>query len=55
MLAIDTAALSGEKVNRLGIGTMEDLRQCAQTLLAQGVVDRIVDFNYDPSIKNDYI
>ena len=47
VLAIDTAALSGEKVDRPGIGTMEDLRQCAQTLLHKGVVDRIVDFNYD--------
>ncbi|MFM7714683.1 MAG: hypothetical protein ACKO7A_18855, partial [Microcystis sp.] len=38
VLAIDTAALSGEKVDRPGIGTMEDLRQCAQTLLHKGVV-----------------
>lgn len=48
VLAIDTAPLSGEKVNRPGVGTMEELRNCTQMLLNNGVVDRIIDINYDP-------
>ncbi|PSF32107.1 hypothetical protein C7H19_21935 [Aphanothece hegewaldii CCALA 016] len=48
VIAIDTAPLSGEKVNRPGIGTMEELRSCVQKLLDMKVVDRVVDFNYDP-------
>jgi hypothetical protein len=51
VLAVDTAPLSGEKVYRPGLGTMEDLRKCAQKLLEDGVVDRVVDFNYDPKYK----
>lgn len=51
VLAIDTAPLSGEKVHRPGIGTMEDLHACTEALLAQGVVDRLVDFNYDPHYR----
>jgi hypothetical protein len=47
VLAIDTAPLSGEKTQRPGLGTMEQLCECAATLLAQGVIDRLVDFNYD--------
>ena len=48
VLAVDTAPLSGEKVNRPGVGTMEELRNCTQLLLQHGVIDRIVDINYDP-------
>ncbi|MDJ0649847.1 MAG: hypothetical protein QNJ60_14225 [Xenococcaceae cyanobacterium MO_188.B19] len=48
VLAVDTAPLSGEKVNRPGVGTMEELRNCTQVLLQRGVIDRIVDINYDP-------
>ena len=33
VLAIDTAPLSGEKVNRPGLGTMEELRACAEKLV----------------------
>ena len=51
VLAIDTAALTGEKINRPGLGTMEELRTCAQRLLEAGVVDRVVDFNYDPTYQ----
>ena len=47
VLAVDTAPLSGEKVNRPGVGTMAELRNCTQLLLQDGVVDRIVDINYD--------
>jgi hypothetical protein len=47
VLAIDTAPLSGEKTKRPGIGTMEQLRNCAQKLVKAGLIDRVVDFNYD--------
>ncbi len=48
VLAVDTAPLSGEKVNRPGVGTMADLRKLTKILLKEGVVDRVVDINYDP-------
>lgn len=51
VIAIDTAPLSGEKMNRPGIGTMEELRSCVHKLLEMGVVDRVVDFNYDPQYR----
>lgn len=46
VLCIDTAPLSGEKVNRPGIGTLEQLRDCCDQLLKAGVVDRVVDIDY---------
>jgi hypothetical protein len=51
VIAIDTAPLSGEKVNRPGIGTMEQLRQCTEKLVRDGVLDRVVEFNYDPDYR----
>ena len=51
VLSIDTAPLSGEKVNRFGVGTMAELRDRAQQLLNDKVVDRIVDVNYDPPFQ----
>jgi hypothetical protein len=51
VLAVDTAPLMGEKVNRPGIGTMEQLRACTEQLLKAGVVDLVVDINYDPSYR----
>ena len=47
VLAVDTAPLSGDKILRPGVGTMEQLRQCTEELLKTGVVDRVVDINYD--------
>ncbi|MBD2593810.1 hypothetical protein H6G74_05635 [Nostoc spongiaeforme FACHB-130] len=47
VLAIDTASLTGDKLTRPSIGTMKELRECAEKLLRLGVVDRIVDINYD--------
>jgi hypothetical protein len=52
VLAIDTAPLSGDKVMRPGLGTMEQLRGYTQKLLEMGVVDRLVDINYDPAYRN---
>ncbi len=52
VLVIDTAPLTGEKVNRPGVGTMEELRECTQQLLKANIVDRIVDINYDPNYRH---
>lgn len=51
VLAVDTAPLSGDKILRSGIGTMEELKNLTQKLLEAKVVDRVVDFNYDPSYR----
>lgn len=52
VLVVDTAPLIGDKVNRPGIGTMEELRDCTQKLLNMGVIDRVIDINYDPTYRN---
>lgn len=52
VLAIDTAPLSGEKVMRPGLGTMEQLRSYTEKLLEMGVIDRVVDINYNPDYRN---
>lgn len=52
VLAIDTAPLTGEKVNRPGVGTMQELRDCARQLLEMGAVDRAIDINYDSSYRD---
>ncbi|MCG6138038.1 MAG: hypothetical protein MET45_25975 [Nostoc sp. LLA-1] len=49
VLVVDTAPLMGHTVNRPFIGTMQELRECTEKLLQAGIVDRIVDINYDPS------
>jgi hypothetical protein len=52
VLAVDTAPLMGEKASRPGIGTMQQLRDCTEQLLKAGVVDRVVDINYDQDYRN---
>lgn len=52
VLALDTAPLTGDKVNRPGIGSLEDLRRVCRQLQAEGWVDRIVEINYDRSYQN---
>ena len=52
VLAVDTAPLSGEKVNRPGVGTLGQLRECTRQLQEAGVVDRIVDINYDSQYRD---
>ena len=47
VLAIDTAPLSGDKVNRPGVGTLEELKTLTQKLLDEGIVDRVVSINYN--------
>ena len=51
VLVIDTAPLTGDKVGRPGIGTMQELRECTQQLLKANIIDRIVDINYDPNYR----
>ncbi|MDJ1178236.1 hypothetical protein PJF56_05115 [Roseofilum sp. BLCC_M91] len=51
LLAIDTAPLSGDKVNRPGVGTLEQVREYCSQLLSSGAVDRVVDINYDPDYR----
>lgn len=52
VLAIDTAPLSGDKVMRPGVGTMEQLRDYCGQLLELRIIDRIVDINYDQKYQN---
>lgn len=52
VLALDTVRLTGDKVNRPSIGTMEKLRECTDKLLRAGVVDRVVEMNYDANYHN---
>jgi len=52
VLALDTAPLSGDKVGRPGIGTLEQLRACCQQLVDEGIVDKVVDINYSSAYQN---
>ena len=52
VLAVDTATLTGDKVGRPGIGTREELRDCTRQLLTAGIVQRVVDINYDSSYQD---
>jgi hypothetical protein len=45
LLVLDTSELAGDYLKRPGIGTLEQLRDCAQQLLEAGVVDRVVDLD----------
>ncbi|MDJ0688348.1 MAG: hypothetical protein QNJ41_07550 [Xenococcaceae cyanobacterium MO_188.B32] len=47
VLAVDTAPLSGDKVNRPGVGTLEELKALTRKLLDEGIVDRVVDIDYN--------
>ncbi|MBD2554815.1 hypothetical protein H6G51_16140 [Limnothrix sp. FACHB-708] len=46
VLFVDTAPLSGDKVQRPGLGTIEQLRAACQELLDRGIVDRLADMDY---------
>ena len=52
VLFVDTAPLSGEKVNRPGVGSMEQLRECCDRLLKSGVVDKLVDMDYSAAYRD---
>jgi hypothetical protein len=52
LLAIDTAPLTGDKVNRPGIGTLEQLQECCNRLLAAGVVDTVRQIDYSDHYRD---
>lgn len=52
VLAVDSAPLTGDKVGRPGIGTMEELRDRVAQLIADGVIDRAVDMRYDDQYRD---
>jgi hypothetical protein len=51
VLVVDTAPLSGDKVNRPGIGSMEQLRENCAELIRQGVMDEAIDMDYSLSYR----
>ncbi|WP_373693685.1 hypothetical protein [Limnofasciculus baicalensis] len=52
VLFVDTAPLSGEKVNRPGVGSMAQLREYCDRLLTSGIVDKVVDMDYSPAYRD---
>ena len=52
LLVVDTAPLTGDKVNRPGIGTMEQLRANCAELIAQGVMDGTIDMDYSAGYQH---
>lgn len=50
VLALDTAPLSGDKLLRYGTGSQGDVRRACQELVDAGVMDRIVEIDYDPAL-----
>ena len=53
VLFLDTAPLTGDKVGRPGIGTLEQLRENCAQLVAMGVVDRLVDMDYNDAYRSE--
>ncbi|MEM8610920.1 MAG: hypothetical protein AAGF93_02800 [Cyanobacteria bacterium P01_H01_bin.105] len=51
VLFLDTAPLTGDKVGRPGIGTLEQLRENCARLVDMGVIDRLVDMDYDDAYR----
>lgn len=52
VLVMDTAPLSGEKVNRPGIGTLEQLQEYCHELIAMGVADKLIEIDYSPEYRD---
>lgn len=50
VLAIDTAPLTGDKVYRYDTGSQEQLEQACQTLIDQGIIDRLATIDYNPDL-----
>jgi len=48
VLALDTAPLSGDKLTRYGTGSESEVRQACQALVDAGIMDRIVEIDYNP-------
>ena len=51
VLFVDTAPLTGDKVNRPGIGTLSQLRENCDELIRQGVMDEAIDMDYAPKCQ----
>lgn len=51
VLVIDTAPLSGEKVNRPGVGTLEQLRENCAELIHRGIIDDTIDMDYSSAYR----
>ena len=51
VLFLDTAPLTGDKVGRPGIGTLEQLRENCARLMDMGVVDRLIDMDYNDAYR----
>lgn len=51
ILFVDTAPLTGDKVNRPGVGTMAQLRANCTELIRQGVMDEVIDMDYSPDCQ----
>lgn len=51
-LVVDTAPLTGDKVGRPGIGTMEQLRANCEQLRDAGLIDLIIDMDYSPEYQH---
>jgi hypothetical protein len=51
VLFVETAPLSGVFRDRPGVGTLEQLRDCCDRLLREGVVDRVVDIDYSEATR----
>ena len=50
VLAIDTAPLTGDKRYRYDTGSQKQLESACQTLVEQGVIDKIVKIDYSPEL-----
>lgn len=46
VLFVDTALLGREYLTRPGIGTMEELYACCESLVQDGVIDEVIDIPY---------
>lgn len=51
VLFVDTAPLTGDKVLRPGIGSLENLRACCKQLLDNGTIDEVIDINYSEQYR----
>ncbi|MEA5509203.1 hypothetical protein VB715_05440 [Crocosphaera sp. UHCC 0190] len=50
VIAMDTAPLTGDKRYRYDTGSQEQLDQACQTLIDQGIIDKIVKIDYSPNL-----
>ena len=51
VLVMDTAPLSGDKVSRPGVGTLDDLRTCCQKLIDDDIMDEVIEMDYSEEYR----